>query len=181
MHSWELITNSHAKKVLCHCGEVTKNFRCCTTDCAFYTVIGGWKILRRKQPTLMEPEESAEWHQTLSSLVGLGTRLGHIRCYAGWKPYTSFNVIIKFVLYYTTEPLLSYEHVPCCALCTPRLLSAVRAGTRTTGRRLLLGRDAILQGILNSKETSNSTIDSRVVGPVCPLSMLQPIAACAIS
>ena len=36
MHSWELITNLHAKKVLCHRAEEAKNFRCCTTDLASF-------------------------------------------------------------------------------------------------------------------------------------------------
>ena len=39
MHSWELITNLHAKKVLCQRVKVAKNFRCCTTDCVFCIVI----------------------------------------------------------------------------------------------------------------------------------------------
>ena len=37
----EVVTNLHPKKVLCHCAEVAKDFRCCTADCIFCNVIGG--------------------------------------------------------------------------------------------------------------------------------------------
>ena len=45
---------------MCHHAEVAKDFQC-----VFCNVIGGWKILRRKQSTV-------ERHQTLSSRVGSG-------------------------------------------------------------------------------------------------------------
>ena len=35
-------------------------------------MIGGWKILSRKQSILMKPEELVKRHQTLSSQVGSG-------------------------------------------------------------------------------------------------------------
>ena len=35
-------------------------------------VIGGWKILPRKQSMLMKPKELAKHHQTLSSQLGSG-------------------------------------------------------------------------------------------------------------
>ena len=58
------------EKVLCRRAEVVKDFRHCTTDCVFCTVIGVKKILYRK------PKESAERHQTLSSRVGYEARVG---------------------------------------------------------------------------------------------------------
>ena len=35
MHGCELITNLHGKKVLCHCAEVPKDFRCCNHRLCF--------------------------------------------------------------------------------------------------------------------------------------------------
>ena len=48
MHSWKPITNLCAKKVVCHCAEVAKDFRHCATDCVFRRMIGEGKILSRK-------------------------------------------------------------------------------------------------------------------------------------
>ena len=58
--------------MLCHRVKVVKNFRCCTTDCVFCDVIGGCKILPRKQSTLMDRPDV-----TRPSPLGwgLGTRL----------------------------------------------------------------------------------------------------------
>ena len=65
MHSCELITNLRAKKVLCHCVEVVKNFWCrnhrlCSLQC-------DWRMQNSslKAINLMKPEESAGGHQTL--------------------------------------------------------------------------------------------------------------------
>ena len=50
----------------------SQDFWCCTTDYVFCNVIGGWKILRRKQSTLMKPEGSVERrHLTLLFLGGV--------------------------------------------------------------------------------------------------------------
>ena len=96
MHSCELITNLRPKKVLCHRVEVVKNFRCCTTDCVFCNVIGGCKIVRQKQSTLMKPEGSAGCHQTLSSRVGSGheTSVGHVLLHFQYVRCRSFGVVI---------------------------------------------------------------------------------------
>ena len=73
MHSCKLITNLRAKKLLCHCAQVAKNFRCCNDRlCFFCNVIGSWKITHRQQSMLMKPEGSVGCHQTLSSQVGSG-------------------------------------------------------------------------------------------------------------
>ena len=69
MHSCELITNLHAKKVLCHRIEVVRISGAATTDCVFCNVIGCCQIPRGKTMNLMKAEESAEGHQTLFSLV----------------------------------------------------------------------------------------------------------------
>ena len=62
MHSCELITNLHAKKVLCHRVEVVRISGSATTDCVFCNVIGCRRIPPRKAINLMKPEESAEGH-----------------------------------------------------------------------------------------------------------------------
>ena len=67
MHSFELITNLRAKKVLCHRFEVVKISGGATTDCVFCNVIGCRQIPRGKAINLMKPKESAEGHQTLYS------------------------------------------------------------------------------------------------------------------
>ena len=50
MHSCKLITNSRTKKVVCHCAEVVKNFRCYTTDCVLGNVI--WWIENSPQKVI---------------------------------------------------------------------------------------------------------------------------------
>ena len=65
MHSCELITKLHAKKVLCHRVEVVSISSAATTDCVFCNVIGCRQISRGKAINLIKPEESAEGHQTL--------------------------------------------------------------------------------------------------------------------
>ena len=61
MHSCELITNLHAKKVLCHRVEAVRISGAATTDCVFCNVIGCRRIPPGKA-ILMKPEESAEGH-----------------------------------------------------------------------------------------------------------------------
>ena len=67
MHSFELITNLRAKKVLCHCVKVVKISGVATTHCVFCNMIGCRQIPRQKAINLMKPEELAEGHQTLFS------------------------------------------------------------------------------------------------------------------
>ena len=52
------------QKRLCHRAEVAKISVVATTDCVFCNVIGGGKILHRKQSMLMKPEGSVKCHQT---------------------------------------------------------------------------------------------------------------------
>ena len=63
------------KKVLYHCTEEPRISGVAITDCVFCNVIGGWKILRRKQSMLMKPKGSVERYQILSSRVGSGMGL----------------------------------------------------------------------------------------------------------
>ena len=82
MHSCELITNLRAKKVLCHCVEVVKNFRCCNHRLCFLQLDWHEQNYSSKSNQLNEAEESAEGHQTLFFLVrgrGLGTRLANTK------------------------------------------------------------------------------------------------------
>ena len=60
-------SNVCTKKVPCHCAEVAKNFQCCNHIFVFCNVIGGWKILRRKQSMLKKPE-LVKCHQILPFL-----------------------------------------------------------------------------------------------------------------
>ena len=76
MHSCELITTLCAKKVLCHHAEVAKDVL--QYRYVFCNVIGGWKILGRKQSTLMKPEEWPDVTRPSLLRWGLGTRLEHI-------------------------------------------------------------------------------------------------------
>ena len=64
--------------MLCHRAEVAKDSSIATTDCVFCNVIGGWKILHRKQLVLMKSEESTEGHQTFSLQVGSGHKTNAI-------------------------------------------------------------------------------------------------------
>ena len=59
------------QKVLCHCAEVTKDFRCCNHRLCFLQY--DWQLENSlKQSMLMKPKESAKRHQILSSRVGSG-------------------------------------------------------------------------------------------------------------
>ena len=92
MYSWELITNLHTKKVLCHHAEVAKGFKYCTIDYVFCNVICRGKFLSRKYSTLMKPKGSAKRHQTLSSWVGSGHETTPEEAWQGHMCHVLMNV-----------------------------------------------------------------------------------------
>ena len=62
LHSCELKTNLHSKKVLCHHAEVAKEFQCCYQRLCFLQCDWRSEILHRNQSTLMKPKGLAECH-----------------------------------------------------------------------------------------------------------------------
>ena len=84
--------------MLCHCAEVTKDFRCCNHRLCFLQY--DWQLENSlKQSMLMKPKESAKRHQILSSRVGSGletTNMGEeisIEDECGFRPIANTLVV----------------------------------------------------------------------------------------
>ena len=80
MHSCELITNLHAKKVLCHRVEVVRISGAATTDCVLQRV-GCHQIAHGKAINLMKPRNRLKVTRPFfpRERAGLGTRLVRYR------------------------------------------------------------------------------------------------------